>query len=488
MKFFASRGLIGDVSDVWPLDGRAPTRSRPPRPREDGKQYFVPCPTTRGRSSTASRCGSRRATKEPKTLDELTALSQKMQKDGLTPIAFADKDGWPAMGTFDALNLRINGYQYHIDLMQGKNDWSSPEVRRVFDTWKSLLPFHQSDALGRTWQEAAQSLQQKKSGMYLLGTFVNEQFPADRARRPRLLHVPRDRPGHRVRRDRRPDRRPLHVGQPEEPGRRPRRSSSTSPRRTPSRPRSTGRSSARSRPTRTPTPPPTARCRRSRRSSSARPRTSSQFLDRDTRPDFASTVVIPAFQQLHQEPGRRRRASSRAWRSRRSPSSSDRAPTRKVVMTLTGPKPAARVKRTAEGTPDAPRDGCAGCSRTDRVVVTLMVAIPTLFVLRARLVLPALASVAAELHPLGGHRGRWTRSSGSASTNYKNIFTIYPPFYPALRHNLIWLVVPVPGGRRCSASSSRCCSTRRCAAAGSTRPRSTSRWCSRWPSPASSGS
>jgi multiple sugar transport system substrate-binding protein len=82
------------------------------------------------------------------------------------------------MGTFDALNLRINGYQYHIDLMQGKNDWSSPEVRRVFDTWKSLLPYHQSDALGRTWQEAAQSLQQKKSGMYLLGTFLNEQFPA----------------------------------------------------------------------------------------------------------------------------------------------------------------------------------------------------------------------------------------------------------------------------------------------------------------------
>ena len=29
------------------------------------------------------------------------ALATKMQADGLVPIAFADKDGWPAMGTFD---------------------------------------------------------------------------------------------------------------------------------------------------------------------------------------------------------------------------------------------------------------------------------------------------------------------------------------------------------------------------------------------------
>jgi multiple sugar transport system substrate-binding protein len=36
-----------------------------------------------------------------------------MQADDLVPIAFADKDGWPAMGTFDQLNLRINGYQFH---------------------------------------------------------------------------------------------------------------------------------------------------------------------------------------------------------------------------------------------------------------------------------------------------------------------------------------------------------------------------------------
>ena len=105
-----------------------------------------------------------------------------MKKDGLVPIAFADKDGWPAMGTFDYLNMRINGYDFHVSLMAGKESWKGPKVKQVFDTWRGLLPHHQPGALGRTWQEAAQSLVQKKTGMYLLGMFVGEQFTeADRA-------------------------------------------------------------------------------------------------------------------------------------------------------------------------------------------------------------------------------------------------------------------------------------------------------------------
>jgi multiple sugar transport system substrate-binding protein len=81
------------------------------------------------------------------------------------------------MGTFDQLDLRINGYQFHIDLMGGKQAWDSPQVKKVFETWRGLLPYHQKDALGRTWQEAAQSLLKKQSGMYLLGMFVGQQFP-----------------------------------------------------------------------------------------------------------------------------------------------------------------------------------------------------------------------------------------------------------------------------------------------------------------------
>jgi multiple sugar transport system substrate-binding protein len=57
--------------------------------------------------------------------------------------------------------------------------WDDPKVKKVFDTWAGLLPLHQEAPLGRTWQEAAQALQNKKAGMYLLGLFVTQQMTAN---------------------------------------------------------------------------------------------------------------------------------------------------------------------------------------------------------------------------------------------------------------------------------------------------------------------
>jgi multiple sugar transport system substrate-binding protein len=144
---------------------------------DDGKQYFVPISYYPWAVFYRKSVWKKYGYQVPKTMDDLTALAKKMKSDGLVPIAFADKDGWPAMGTFDVLNLRINGYQYHVDLMAHKKPWTDPGVAKVFDTWKGLLPYHQEGALGRTWQEAGQFLQQKKAGMYLLGLFVTQQFP-----------------------------------------------------------------------------------------------------------------------------------------------------------------------------------------------------------------------------------------------------------------------------------------------------------------------
>ncbi len=71
--------------------------------------------------------------------------------------------------------------------------------------------------------------------------------------------------------------------------------------------------------------------------------------------------------------------------------------------------------------------------------------------------------------------------------NYKNLATNYPPFWPAVRHNIMWLLflgliatpfglllaVVIDRGSASAASTSRSC---------------TCRWCSRWPSSASSRS
>ena len=175
MRFFASKGLAGDISDIWPIDGLTDALKKSST-GDDGKQYFVPSTYYPWAFYYRKSVWAEKGYAVPKTLDELKTLGAKMKADGLDPIAFGDKDGWPAMGTFDQINMRVNGYDFHINLMAGKEAWNGPEVKKTFDTWRGLLVIHQADSLGRTWQEAAQSLQQKKSGMYLLGMFVAQQF------------------------------------------------------------------------------------------------------------------------------------------------------------------------------------------------------------------------------------------------------------------------------------------------------------------------
>ncbi|HEU4404380.1 MAG TPA: ABC transporter substrate-binding protein [Polyangiaceae bacterium] len=177
MRFFAEKGLAGDLSDVWAgLKGFSPALREASTAR-DGKPYFVPFTNYPWGVFYRKSVFAARGYAPPKTLDELVALGKQMQKDGLVPLAFGDKDGWPAMGTFDQLDLRLNGYPFHVELMAGRKPWNGPEVRRVFDVWRGLLPYHQEAALGRTWQEAAQALQRKQAGMYLFGMFVGWQFP-----------------------------------------------------------------------------------------------------------------------------------------------------------------------------------------------------------------------------------------------------------------------------------------------------------------------
>jgi multiple sugar transport system substrate-binding protein len=178
MNQFAEQGLITDVSEVWPIDGLADS-FKTASTASDGKQYFVPKDYYPWAVFYKKSVWEKNGYTPPATLDELTALTKQMQGDDVIPFAFADKDGWPAMGTFDILNMRINGFDFHMSLMAGDEEWDSTEVKQVFETWGSLLPVHQPDPLGRTWQEAATSVSKGECGMYLLGTFVVDAIPDD---------------------------------------------------------------------------------------------------------------------------------------------------------------------------------------------------------------------------------------------------------------------------------------------------------------------
>ena len=179
MRFFAAQGLATAIDDVWTnLTPHFSDAFKVGSTGDDGHQYFVPIYNYPWAVFYRPSLWTKNGYTVPATIADLKTLCAQMQKDNLIPFAFGDKDGWPAMGTFDILDLRLNGYQFHVDLMAGKNKWTDPKVLAVFNAWKDLMPFHQTGAAGRIWQDAAQALVKKQAGMYLLGMFVSQQFAA----------------------------------------------------------------------------------------------------------------------------------------------------------------------------------------------------------------------------------------------------------------------------------------------------------------------
>jgi multiple sugar transport system permease protein len=95
-------------------------------------------------------------------------------------------------------------------------------------------------------------------------------------------------------------------------------------------------------------------------------------------------------------------------------------------------------------TSDAPAVHLSGGRRVerrrgarDRLVIWAMVLIPTVLVVWL-VWLPALASVYLSFTKWNGFQLSGIQWVGTK--NYVDIATIYPPFWPAIRHNLIWLV------------------------------------------------
>jgi multiple sugar transport system substrate-binding protein len=172
MRFFAEKGLAGDISSVWANLPDFTDGFKAASTGNDGKQYLVPTSYYPWAVHYRKSLFADKGYAIPTTKDELIALCKKMKADGLIPFAYCNDGKWPVMGTFDILNMRINGYQYHVDLLAGKESWTDPKTKAVFTAWAELLPYMQTGAAGRTWQQAATALEKKETGMFLLGTFV----------------------------------------------------------------------------------------------------------------------------------------------------------------------------------------------------------------------------------------------------------------------------------------------------------------------------
>jgi multiple sugar transport system permease protein len=86
-----------------------------------------------------------------------------------------------------------------------------------------------------------------------------------------------------------------------------------------------------------------------------------------------------------------------------------------------------------------PRRRAHRLTRGDRIILSLMAGVPALIVI-GLVWLPAAATVFLSFTSWDGF-GPISEAKNVGLKNYHDVITIYPPFKPALQHNLIWLAV-----------------------------------------------
>ena len=175
MKFFVNQGLFEDVSDVWDQNNLhnelAAARSTM---TVDGKQWGVPTGYYQWGFYYRKDIFAKYGLGEPRSMADLMNIFETLKKNGVAPIAIGTKYLWTAAGWFDFLNLRINGYDFHMALMDGEVSYEDQRLDRVFDVWGEIAQsgYYIDNHASYSWQEGMAPMINGDAAMYLLGNFI----------------------------------------------------------------------------------------------------------------------------------------------------------------------------------------------------------------------------------------------------------------------------------------------------------------------------
>jgi multiple sugar transport system substrate-binding protein len=182
LRTFVRLGLIEDISDVWASSGldtlMAATKVAV---STDEKQYAIPIVGLAWGFYYRKDILEEAGIPFPATLEDLVSACGVLRAKGLTPITIGTRDLWPAAVYFDYINLRMNGLDFHLDLLQGEIPFNDARVKAVFSAWRQLIDAEcfPDNHPAVSHQDALPPLVQGKAAMYLMGNFIASSFPDD---------------------------------------------------------------------------------------------------------------------------------------------------------------------------------------------------------------------------------------------------------------------------------------------------------------------
>lgn len=182
MRAFTKRDLFEDLTSFM-QEAKLTETMKPfiPAVSDGNKIFMVPTNMTTWGFYYNKQLFDKAGVKPPATWAELMTVADKLKASGVTPFTIGTRDLWANALWFDYLDLRMNGLEFHDQLMNGKVSYTDPRVKKVFATWSQPITkgYFLENASSYGWQEAIPFLSQGKAAMYLLGPYVRTSLPAE---------------------------------------------------------------------------------------------------------------------------------------------------------------------------------------------------------------------------------------------------------------------------------------------------------------------
>ena len=174
MQPYVEPGLFEDVSDLWEGELSEQMASAKASMTLDGKQWGVPYSYYQWGVYYRADIYQELGLSEPTNFAEMKANCQAILDSGRKCYTIGTKFLWTAAGWFDYLNLRTNGYEFHMDLTAGRVSWEDPRVRQTFANWQELIDMGAfiDNHTAYSWQEAIPFIVDGSAAAYLMGNFA----------------------------------------------------------------------------------------------------------------------------------------------------------------------------------------------------------------------------------------------------------------------------------------------------------------------------
>lgn len=183
MQFFVDRGLAADLTPLYEREGwnesYAPGFVALATGAGSESQYFVPTSYYWwGMYFRTSVLEANNLT-PPESWEDLLTACDTLNANGIIPITIGTKAPWTAAAWFDFINMRVNGPEFHRDLMLLKESYTDERVVNTFTKWAELYEHNCfiPDSAAYEWQDALDFMNRGEAAMYLMGGFITDSVP-----------------------------------------------------------------------------------------------------------------------------------------------------------------------------------------------------------------------------------------------------------------------------------------------------------------------